>query len=71
MISAPTIERNFPPATELPKGAVLNWFCDQLTIQNDLGGGDPAVGLLEGHQRYIERIKIVTDKLLNARMRSN
>ena len=71
IISAPMIERNFPPATELPKGAVLNWFCDQLTIQNSLGGGDPAVEILTGHQRYLERIKIVTDKLLNARMRSH
>ena len=71
IISAPMIERNFPPATELPKGAVLNWFCDQLTIQNNLGGGDPAVELLKGHQRYLDRIKIVTDKLLNARMGSH
>ena len=71
IISAPMIERNFPPATELPKGAVLNWFCDQLTIQKSLGGGDPAVELLKGHKRYLERMKIVTDKLLNARMHSH
>ena len=71
IISAPMIERNFPPATELPKGAVLNWFCDQLTIQSSLGGGDPAVELLKGHKRYLERMKIVTDKLLNARMHSH
>jgi 2,4-dienoyl-CoA reductase-like NADH-dependent reductase (Old Yellow Enzyme family) len=68
--AAPAVERDFPPAAELPKGAVLNWFCDQLTLQNDLGGVDPTVSLLAGHQRYIERIDAVTDRLLKARMAS-
>ena len=51
----PTNERNFPPAQEIPKGAVLNWFCDQLRIQGKTGSGDTSIPLLQGHNRYLKQ----------------
>ena len=51
----PTNEQNFPPAQEIPKGAVLNWFCDQLRIQGKTGRGDTNIPLLHGHNRYLEQ----------------
>lgn len=64
---APALERSFPPAKELPRGAVLNWFCDQLARYGAEGQGDPDVPLLEGHERYLQRIEQMTTRLLHAR----
>lgn len=65
--SAPAAERAFPPAAELPRGAVLNWFCDQLARHGETGAGDPSVPLLVGHERYLKRLDAVTRRLLQAR----
>ena len=65
--SAPAIERDFPPAEALPRGAVLNWFCDQLSRHGTLGRGDPAVSLAQGHERYLAQIGAATERLLAAR----
>ncbi len=54
---APAIERDFPPAAELPRGAVLNWFCDQLARLGIEGDADPSVPIVEGHERYMARIR--------------
>ncbi len=67
--SAPTVEREFPAAGSIPRGAVLNWFCDQLALHGTLGEGDPSVPLLAGHERYLARIQSATDRLLSARKR--
>ncbi len=64
---APAIERDFPPAEELPRGAVLNWFCHQLALHGTTGDGNPSVPIIEGHERYLARIHLATDRLLKAR----
>ena len=69
--TAPTVERDFPAADKIPRGSVLNWFCDQLALHGTLGEGDPSVPLLEGHERYLARIQASTDELLSARERIN
>ena len=51
--SAPAPERDFPPADELPRGAVLNWFCHQLRLRGTVGDADLSVPLLEGHEKYL------------------
>lgn len=56
---APSIERNFPDASTLPKGAALNWFCHQLTLPE----ADITLPLLEGHNAYLNRIEEVTKAL--------
>ncbi len=65
--AAPAVERTFPPASDLPRGAVLNWFCDQLALHGQTGKGDPSVPLLDGHTRYLERIIAATQRLLEIR----
>ena len=45
----PAVEQKFPPVQDVPKGAVLNWFCDQLAIQGKTGKGNINIPLLEGH----------------------
>lgn len=37
---APAVERSFPPAQDLPRGAALNWFCEQLTLLGTTGDND-------------------------------
>ena len=64
---APAIERTFPPAGDLPRGAVLNWFCNQIALHAEAGQGDPSVPLIERHERYVRQIGVVTDRLLDAR----
>lgn len=58
--AAPSVERYFPPASELPRGAVLNWFCTQLAVLGKNGAADAALPLLDGHQRYLDRIDVMT-----------
>ena len=51
--SAPALERTFPPADELPRGAVLNWFCHQLLLRGKTGEADLTLPVLEGHEKYL------------------
>ena len=51
--SAPALERTFPPADELPRGAVLNWFCHQLLLRGQTGEADLTLPVLEGHEKYM------------------
>jgi len=53
---APAIERDFPRAEDLPKGAVLNWFCHQLMLHGTTGDKDLSVSVVEGHECYLARI---------------
>ena len=69
--AAPSIERDFPPAEELPRGAVLNWFCHQLLLHGQKGDSDLALTVVEGHEQYLKSIKEVTERLLNARAKQN
>ncbi len=64
---APAIERNFPAADKLPKGAVLNWFCHQLAILGMKGEVDLSVPIIEGHERYLAGIRSATDYILRTR----
>ncbi|WP_299963369.1 oxidoreductase [uncultured Roseobacter sp.] len=61
---APAPEQGFPPAAELPRGAVLNWFCSQLARA---GRPDPSLPLLQGHADYLARSDRLTRRLLAAR----
>ncbi|WP_299395824.1 NADH:flavin oxidoreductase/NADH oxidase family protein [Pelagibius sp.] len=63
----PAPERDFPPAEALPRGAVLNWFCHQLALQGTRGKADPDLPVIEGHDRYLDRIASSTAGLLAAR----
>ena len=51
--SAPAMERDFPPADELPRLAVLNWFCHQLRLRGTVGDADLSMPVLEGHEKYL------------------
>jgi len=64
---APTVERDFPPSDTLPRGAVLNWFCCQLTLLGETGTADLNLPLIDGHERYLEKIESQTKQLLDAR----
>ncbi|GAA6190937.1 NADH:flavin oxidoreductase/NADH oxidase family protein [Phaeobacter sp. NW0010-22] len=64
---APAIEREFPPASELPRGAVLNWFCEQLSLLGRVGDTNLELSIEEGHARYLEFIQVATDAFLRAR----
>ena len=64
---APAIEREFPPAEELPRGAVLNWFCHQLALHGATGDSDVSVPVIDGHEHYLATIKSLTDRLLSTR----
>ncbi|WP_227270836.1 NADH:flavin oxidoreductase/NADH oxidase family protein [Roseobacter weihaiensis] len=59
----PAVERDFPPAEDLPRGAVLNWFCAQLAHLGQRGQPDMSLSVLEGHQRYLESIALATRRL--------
>ncbi len=65
--SAPSKEREFPPADELPRGAVLNWFCHQLLLHGELGIADTSLPVTEGHEHYLKRIEKMTEQLLRER----
>jgi len=64
---APAVEQGFPPADTLPRGAVLNWFCTQLALVGETGKPDLSLSVLEGHETYLNRIEIATERLLAAR----
>ena len=51
----------------VPKGAVLNRFCDQLALHGTTGNGDSTVPLIEGHERYLSDIQAKTEQLLRTR----
>ncbi len=65
--SAPAIERTFPEASELPRGAVLNWLCYQRLQLGQHSAADLSVDIPTGHQRYLALIEFQTGKLLKAR----
>ena len=65
--AAPAIERDFPPADKLPRGAVLNWFCAQLTHLANNGRADLKLSVEEGHEQYLEMIVKATRRLQNVR----
>ncbi|TQV83113.1 NADH:flavin oxidoreductase/NADH oxidase family protein [Denitrobaculum tricleocarpae] len=65
--AAPSVEREFPPADDLPRGAVLNWFCHQLALQGSTGAAALSLPLIEGHARYLASIESATERLLEAR----
>ena len=65
--AAPAVECDFPPASELPRGAVLNWFCHQLRLHGVEGDADVTLPLVAGHEHYISAITSTTVRLLNAR----
>lgn len=64
---APAIERDFPPANKLPRGAALNWFCHQLALHGESGDADLSVPITVGHERYLARIQSATRNVLKAR----
>lgn len=64
---APTVEQNFPPSEDLPRGAVLNWFCTQLAILGKTGEPNLSLSVLEGHEAYLNQIRVATEKLINTR----
>ncbi len=51
--SAPAMERTFPPSDELPRVAVLNWFCHQLLLRGKNGAADLSLPILAGHEKYL------------------
>ena len=64
---APAVEQDFPPAETLPRGAVLNWFCAQIAVAGRTGTPDLEMSVLDGHDSYLNQIKLATDRLLTAR----
>ncbi|UWS78480.1 NADH:flavin oxidoreductase/NADH oxidase family protein [Phaeobacter sp. G2] len=64
---APAVEQNFPPAETLPRGAVLNWFCAQIALAGRTGAPDLEMSVVDGHESYLNQIKLATDQLLTAR----
>lgn len=64
---APAVERNFPPARDLPTGAVLGWFCHQLRLLGEVGKIAPDLSAIEGNTAYQDRIRTATRELLAAR----
>ena len=64
---APAIERDFPPADSLPRGAVLNWFCSQLALLGKQGRPDLSMSIEEGHENYLDQIRFATERLNKAR----
>ncbi len=64
---APAVEQDFPPADTLPRGAVLNWFCAQIALAGRTGAPDLEMSVVDGHESYLNQIKLATDRLLTAR----
>ena len=59
---APAVEETFPPADELPRGAVLSWFCTQIARVGREGQADLALPVVDGHEQYLAAIERVTQK---------
>ncbi|MGI9338063.1 MAG: NADH:flavin oxidoreductase/NADH oxidase family protein [Gammaproteobacteria bacterium] len=55
--SAPAPENTFAPAASMPRGAVLNWFCYQLTLAAKNGAADLALPVISGHRRYLATMR--------------
>lgn len=66
---APTIEEGFPPAEELPRGAVLGWFCTQIARLGKEGQADVSQSVLGGHQQYLKDMEEITHRWEKARGR--
>ncbi|AFO93472.1 NADH:flavin oxidoreductase/NADH oxidase family protein (plasmid) [Phaeobacter inhibens] len=64
---APAIEESFPPADELPRGAVLSWFCTQIARVGKEGSADLEQPVVAGHEQYLAEIDNVTNKWVAAR----
>lgn len=64
---APAVERTFPTADTLPRGAVLNWFCHQLFSLGAVGITDLKLSVIEGHEKYLSSLEVATEKLINSR----
>ncbi len=65
--AAPAIERDFPTAEEIPRGAVLNWFCHQLALHGENGEADLSLPLVEGHEKYLAKSESLAERFSNAR----
>ena len=65
--TAPAVERDFPPAEELPPGAALNWFCHQLALRGKHGDIAPAVSVVDAHERYLQGIRAMARRLREVR----
>ncbi|MBO9448100.1 NADH:flavin oxidoreductase/NADH oxidase family protein [Ruegeria sp. R14_0] len=59
---APAIEESFPPAEDLPRGAVLGWFCTQIARVGKEGQADLEQSVIEGHEQYLIEIEIITQR---------
>ena len=57
---APSPERDFVVDDSLPRGAVLNWFCHQLTLLAKNDAADMSVSVAEGHERYLSAMQTAT-----------
>lgn len=66
---APAVEWQFLASSELPRGAALNWFCQQLCLQGQQGAADLSLPIEQGHEDYLARIERKTQDLLTARKR--
>ena len=62
----PSVERGSPPAETLPRGAVLNWFCTQLSLVENTGQPDLSVSGNDGQKRDPKQIEFVVDRLIAA-----
>lgn len=65
--AAPSVERDFPPADSLPRGAVLSWFCTQLAGLAHTGKPDLSLSVVEGHEKYLNQIETATQRFLAER----
>ena len=63
----PSIERDFPPASDLPRGAALNWFCYQLALHGAEGDSNNSIPVIDGHERYLKSMEALTDQLIKTR----
>lgn len=63
----PSVEQSFPTAEDLPRGAVLNWFCYQLALHGIKGDSDLSVPVITGHEQYLNQINLMTENLIKAR----
>ena len=65
--TVPAVERTLPPADELPRGAALNWFCEQLFLLGAVSGNDLKLPIVQGQKQYLASIQAATEKLIAAR----
>lgn len=67
LTTTPIIERDFPSASDLPRGAVLNWFCYQLALHGTEGDSNISIPVFDGHERYLKSMEALTDQLIKTR----